>query len=53
MKIGYARVRTQDQKLELQIDALEQDGWERIYQEKSQPLKAGFLYKLFIQTITN
>jgi len=34
MKIGYARVSTQDQKLELQIDALEQDGCERIYQEK-------------------
>jgi DNA invertase Pin-like site-specific DNA recombinase len=34
MKIGYARVSTQDQKLELQIDALQQDGCERIYQEK-------------------
>jgi len=34
MKIGYARVSTQDPKLELQLDALEQDGCERIYQEK-------------------
>lgn len=34
MKIGYARVSTQDQKLELQIDALQQNGCERIYQEK-------------------
>ena len=34
MKIGYARVSTQDQKLELQIYALKQNGCERIYQEK-------------------
>ena len=34
MKIGYARVSTQYQKLELQIDALEQECCERIYQEK-------------------
>jgi len=34
MKIGYARVSTLDQTQELQLDALEQDGCERIYQEK-------------------
>jgi DNA invertase Pin-like site-specific DNA recombinase len=35
MKIGYARVSTQDQNLEMQIDSLNQYGCELIYQEKS------------------
>ncbi|MGE8527201.1 recombinase family protein [Chryseobacterium rhizosphaerae] len=34
MKIGYARVSTKDQNLDLQIEALEKSGCERIYQEK-------------------
>lgn len=34
MKIGYARVSTTEQILDLQIDALNQTGCERIYQEK-------------------
>jgi DNA invertase Pin-like site-specific DNA recombinase len=34
MKIGYARVSTEDQSLDLQIDYLEQNGCDTIYKEK-------------------
>lgn len=33
MKIGYARVSTKDQNLDLQIDALQKEGCEKIYTE--------------------
>jgi DNA invertase Pin-like site-specific DNA recombinase len=39
MKIGYARVSTQDQSLDLQLDALDKAGCEIVYQEKMSGMK--------------
>ncbi|MDQ3395114.1 MAG: recombinase family protein, partial [Bacteroidota bacterium] len=39
MKIGYARVSTQDQKLELQLGELKKNGCEKIFKEKKSAAK--------------
>ena len=40
MKIGYARVSTKDQNLDMQLEALREAGCEKVYQEKASGSRA-------------
>ena len=46
MRVGYARVSSADQDLAIQIKALEEYGYDKIYQEKRSGTKFLFLISL-------
>jgi len=53
MIFGYARVSTQDQKLELQINELEKYGCEEIYKEKKSAVKERPELDMLIEKLRN
>ena len=53
MKIGYARVSTREQNLNLQIDALQKAGAERLYKEVVSRVSRRFVCKYTLRDITN
>ena len=53
MKIGYARVSTKDQNLDMQIKAFHEEGCERIYQEKKSAFSERPEFDMLKKTLRN